>query len=39
MDIINDAKRVFDIEIDALKKTRDALDGTFEKIIDRILKK
>lgn len=36
MDIINDAKRVFDIEIDALKKTRDALDGTFEKIIDRI---
>lgn len=38
MDIITEAKRVFDLEIAALEKTRNALDNTFEKIINRITK-
>ena len=38
MDVLNEAKRVFDIEIDALEKTRDALDSTFVQIIDLIVK-
>ena len=38
MDIIAEGKRVFDIEIDALTKTRDALDGTFEEILTEITK-
>lgn len=36
MDKIAEAKRVFDIEIGALEKTRDSLDGTFVKILDNI---
>lgn len=38
MDIITEAKHVFDLEIAALEKTRNALDNTFEKIINRITK-
>lgn len=37
MDKLVEAKRVFDIEIDALQKTRDALDDTFIKILDLIV--
>ena len=36
MDKLAEAKRVFDIEIEALIKTRDALDGTFVQILDHI---
>lgn len=36
MDKILEARRVFDIEIDALKKTRDSIDETFVKILDLI---
>lgn len=36
MDKLAEGKRVFDIEIDALKKTRDALDNTFVEILDLI---
>jgi arabinose-5-phosphate isomerase len=36
MDKIAEGKRVFDIEIEALTKTRDILDGTFSKILDII---
>lgn len=36
MDKLAEGKRVFDIEIEALKKTRDALDGTFVTILDLI---
>ena len=36
MDKLNEGRRVFDIEIKALKKTRDALDDTFLKILDLI---
>ncbi len=36
MDRLTEGKRVFDIEIEALKKTRDALDGTFIRILDLI---
>ncbi len=36
MDIINEGRRVFDIEITALQKTRDALDGTFVAIVSMI---
>ena len=36
MDKLEEGKRVFDIEIDALKKTRDALDETFVKILDLV---
>ena len=32
--IIKEGQRVFDIEIEALKKTRDALNDTFVKIIN-----
>lgn len=38
MDVLSEAKRVFDIEIDALKKTRDCLDDTYLKILDLIVK-
>lgn len=38
MDKLSAAKRVFDIEIDALAKTRDSLDDVFEKILDMIVK-
>lgn len=37
MDKLLKGKRVFDIEIEALKKTRDSLDDTFVKILDIIL--
>ena len=33
-----DAKKVFNIEIDALQKVRDSLDDTFTKILDEIIK-
>lgn len=36
MDRLNEAKKVFDIEIKALEKTRDALDETFLNILDEI---
>ncbi|NBI73294.1 KpsF/GutQ family sugar-phosphate isomerase [Clostridiaceae bacterium] len=36
MDKLAEGKKVLDIEIDALKKTRDALDDTFIKILDMI---
>lgn len=36
MDKIIEAHRVFDIEIDALKKTRDTINETFVKILDLI---
>lgn len=34
---INDGKRVFDIEIEALRKTRDALDEAFLQILSEIV--
>lgn len=37
MDKLAEARRVFDIEINALKKTRDALDDTFINILDLII--
>ena len=37
MDLIQAAKRVFDIEINALEAVRDSLDCEFEKIIDAII--
>lgn len=36
MDILAEGKHVFDTEIEALSKTRDALDETFVKILDLI---
>lgn len=36
MDKLAEARRVFDIEIGALEKTRDALDETFVKILDLV---
>lgn len=36
MDKLTEAKRVFDFEIEALQKTRDALDETYVKILDLI---
>jgi arabinose-5-phosphate isomerase len=36
MDKLAEGRRVFDIEIEALEKTRDALDDTFIKILDLI---
>lgn len=36
MDVIKEAKRVFDIEIEALKKTRDSIDITFSNILECI---
>ena len=38
MDKLSEAKKVFDIEIEALQKTRDALDETFIKILDEVSK-
>ena len=37
VDKIVEAKKVFDIEIEALKRTRDSLDETFIKILDLIV--
>ncbi len=36
MDKLKEGRRVFDIEIEALKKTRDALDDTFVNILDAV---
>ena len=36
MDKLAEGRRVFDIEIEALKKTRDALDETIVKILDEV---
>lgn len=36
MDKLAEGKRVFNIEINALEKTRDALDDTFVKILDMV---
>ncbi len=36
MDRLTEGKRVFDIEIEALQKTRDALDDTYLQILDLI---
>ena len=36
MDKLAEGRRVFDIEIESLKKTRDALDETFVEILDLI---
>lgn len=36
MDKLTEGKRVFDIEIEALRKTRDSLDDTYLKILDLI---
>lgn len=38
MDKLTEAKKVFDIEIEALKKTRDVLDDTFISILDELSK-
>lgn len=37
MDYIQEARRVFDIEIEALEKTRDALGEDFEKLVQIVL--
>lgn len=37
MDRLEEGKRVFNIEIEALKKTRDSLDDTYLKILDMII--
>lgn len=37
MDRLIEAKKIFDIEIEALKKTRDILDDTYLKILDLIM--
>ncbi len=37
MDVISEAKRVFDIEIESLEKTRDSLDGEFEEILREVI--
>ena len=37
MDYIQEARRVFDIEIEALEKTRDALGGDFENLVQIVL--
>ena len=38
MNRIEEAKKVFNMEITALNKTKDSLDGTFSQICDEILK-
>lgn len=37
IDVLKEARRVFDIEIDAMQKMRDALDVTFEKILNELV--
>lgn len=37
MDILEEARRVFDIEIEALEKTRDVLDDTYIQILNRVV--
>lgn len=36
MDILTEGKRVFDVEIEALEKTKEALDNTFVSILDAV---
>lgn len=36
MDILTEGKRVFDLEIEALEKTKEALDNTFVSILDAV---
>lgn len=36
-DVVEEARRVFDAEIEALKKTRDSLGADFQKIVDLVL--
>ena len=36
MDILTEAKRVFDAEINALEKTKDSLDDTFVQIFEKV---
>ncbi len=36
MDILTEGKRVFDVEIEALEKTKEALDNTFVNILDAV---
>lgn len=37
MNMLESGKKVFDIEIEALKRTRDSLDNTFTEILDSIV--
>ena len=37
MNAIEEAKNVFDIEIDSLKKVRDSLDDSFEEILEAVM--
>ena len=37
MDKITEGKHIFEIEIEALKKTKDAIDGTFSEILDSVV--
>lgn len=37
MNILDEGKKVFDIEIEALKKTKDSLDNTFVQILNEII--
>lgn len=37
MDILKEGQRVFDIEIEALRRTRDSLDEAFIKILDAVV--
>ena len=37
MNKLAEGKRIFDIEIEALQKTRDALDNTFVQILDLVV--
>lgn len=36
MDILTEGKRVFDVEIEALEKTKDSLDNTFVSILEAV---
>ena len=36
MNVLTEAQNVFDIEIDALQRTRDSLGGAFEQAVDAI---
>lgn len=37
MDSLEEGKRIFDLEIEALRKTRDALDSSFIRILEQIM--
>jgi arabinose-5-phosphate isomerase len=38
MNILAEAQSIFDIEIDALKRVRDSLEGAFEQAVDAVIK-